>query len=77
MRVYGDGGLDFAIAKDLQQALLLGQTKLSELLERQLGLLKIGQAAKIQRLGRRRCSGIWPPSKPRIRLEPEREPCPL
>src|SRR6202008_9244 len=29
------------------------------------------------RLGRRRCSGIWPPSKPRIRLEPEREPCPL
>src|SRR5579875_1467195 len=29
------------------------------------------------RLGRRRCSGIWPPSKPRIRLEPERDPCPL
>src|SRR5271154_1202654 len=29
------------------------------------------------RLGRRRCSGIWPPSKPRIRLEPEREPWPL
>src|ERR1700753_1848811 len=29
------------------------------------------------RWGRRRCSGIWPPSKPRIRLEPEREPWPL
>src|SRR5215469_11329156 len=29
------------------------------------------------RLGRRRCRGIWPPSKPRIRLEPEREPWPL
>src|ERR1700679_2454448 len=29
------------------------------------------------RLGRRRCSGIWPPSKPRIRLEPERDPWPL
>src|SRR5208283_5727525 len=29
------------------------------------------------RLGRRRCSGIWPPSKPRISEEPEREPCPL
>src|SRR6185369_15958289 len=29
------------------------------------------------RLGRRRCSGIWPPSKPRIRLKPERDPWPL
>src|SRR5580698_5060306 len=29
------------------------------------------------RLGRRRWSGIWPPSKPRIRLEPERDPWPL
>src|ERR1700691_2365990 len=29
------------------------------------------------RLGRRRCSGIWPPSKPRIKLEPVREPWPL
>ena len=29
------------------------------------------------RLGSRRCSGIWPPSKPRIRLEPVREPWPL
>src|SRR5271170_4674600 len=29
------------------------------------------------RLGRRRCSGIWPPSKPRMRLEPERDPWPL
>src|SRR6266702_1011126 len=29
------------------------------------------------RLGRRRWSGIWPPSKPRMRLEPEREPWPL
>src|SRR5438874_2973568 len=29
------------------------------------------------RLGRRRCSGIWPPSKPRMRDEPEREPWPL
>src|ERR1700721_4640897 len=29
------------------------------------------------RLGKRRCSGIWPPSKPRIRLVPVREPWPL
>src|ERR1700733_14393409 len=29
------------------------------------------------RLGRRRCRGIWPPSKPRIRLEPVRDPWPL
>src|SRR5215469_12950997 len=29
------------------------------------------------RLGRRRCRGIWPPSKPRSRREPEREPWPL
>src|SRR5579885_986349 len=29
------------------------------------------------RLGRRRWSGIWPPSKPRIIREPERERCPL
>jgi hypothetical protein len=29
------------------------------------------------RYGKRRCSGIWPPSKPRIRLEPERDPWPL
>src|ERR1700677_1637202 len=29
------------------------------------------------RLGRRRWSGIWPPSKPRIICEPERERCPL
>src|SRR5262249_47688693 len=29
------------------------------------------------RLGKRRCSGIWPPSKPRRRREPERDPCPL
>src|SRR5579859_2751925 len=29
------------------------------------------------RLGRRRCSGIWPPSKPRIMREPERERWPL
>src|ERR1700761_6510668 len=29
------------------------------------------------RLGRRRWSGIWPPSKPRIMCEPERERCPL
>src|SRR5271163_2427542 len=29
------------------------------------------------RLGKRRCSGIWPPSKPRIMREPERERCPL
>src|ERR1035437_2512456 len=29
------------------------------------------------RFGRRRCSGIWPPSKPRISEEPEREPWPL
>src|ERR1700680_753337 len=29
------------------------------------------------RLGMRRCSGIWPPSKPRIRRIPVRERCPL
>src|SRR5271155_5401511 len=29
------------------------------------------------RLGRRRCSGICPPSKPRIMWEPERDRCPL
>src|SRR6476646_10753179 len=29
------------------------------------------------RLGRRRCKGIWPPSKPRIMREPERERWPL
>src|SRR5215475_12636069 len=29
------------------------------------------------RLGKRRCRGIWPPSKPRSRREPERDPCPL
>src|SRR5439155_16222297 len=29
------------------------------------------------RLGMRRCSGIWPPSKPRIIREPVRERCPL
>src|ERR1700761_6948208 len=29
------------------------------------------------RLGRRRCSGIWPPSKPRIMREPDRERWPL
>src|SRR5574340_726789 len=29
------------------------------------------------RLGRRRCRGIWPPSKPRIRRDPLRERCPL
>src|SRR6202522_4079401 len=29
------------------------------------------------RLGRRRWSGIWPPSKPRIMCEPARERCPL
>src|ERR1700722_9584255 len=29
------------------------------------------------RLGKRRCSGIWPPSKPRIMWEPERDRCPL
>src|SRR5262249_42864739 len=29
------------------------------------------------RLGRRRCNGICPPSKPRIMREPERDPCPL
>src|SRR5580658_6803658 len=29
------------------------------------------------RLGMRRCSGIWPPSKPRIMREPVRERCPL
>src|SRR5947209_2376358 len=29
------------------------------------------------RLGRRRCSGIWPPSKPRIMREPERDLWPL
>src|SRR5215467_4216911 len=29
------------------------------------------------RLGRRRWSGIWPPSKPRIMREPLRERCPL
>jgi hypothetical protein len=29
------------------------------------------------RFGRRRCSGIWPPSKPRIMREPERERWPL
>src|SRR3954469_19290824 len=29
------------------------------------------------RLGRRRCKGICPPSKPRIMREPERERCPL
>src|SRR4029077_7206230 len=29
------------------------------------------------RLGMRRCSGIWPPSKPRIMREPLRERCPL
>src|SRR5580700_1280523 len=29
------------------------------------------------RLGRRRCNGICPPSKPRIMWEPERERCPL
>src|SRR5215472_9479600 len=29
------------------------------------------------RLGRRRCKGICPPSKPRSRREPDREPWPL
>src|SRR5947208_10662076 len=29
------------------------------------------------RLGRRRCKGICPPSKPRIMRDPERERCPL
>src|ERR1017187_2700577 len=29
------------------------------------------------RFGRRRCSGIWPPSNPRISEDPEREPWPL
>src|SRR5689334_24067173 len=29
------------------------------------------------RFGRRRCKGIWPPSKPRIMREPERERWPL
>src|SRR3990172_662243 len=29
------------------------------------------------RLGTRRCSGIWPPSKPRLRLKPERDCAPL
>src|SRR5271165_6897776 len=29
------------------------------------------------RFGMRRCSGIWPPSKPRIMREPVRERCPL
>src|SRR5260370_31965330 len=29
------------------------------------------------RFGRRRCNGIWPPSKPRIRRAPERERWPL
>src|SRR5438477_5935218 len=29
------------------------------------------------RLGMRRWRGIWPPSKPRIMREPERERCPL
>src|SRR5690349_1387674 len=29
------------------------------------------------RFGRRRCSGIWPPSKPRIMRDPERERWPL
>src|SRR5271155_6013019 len=29
------------------------------------------------RFGSRRCSGIWPPSNPRIIREPERDRCPL
>src|SRR5450432_3029632 len=29
------------------------------------------------RLGRRRCSGIWPPSKPTLWKPPERDFCPL
>src|SRR5208282_2185823 len=29
------------------------------------------------RFGKRRCSGIWPPSNPRMLREPERERCPL
>src|SRR4051795_9136660 len=29
------------------------------------------------RFGSRRCSGIWPPSNPRIKLKPERDPWPL
>src|SRR5579863_5882990 len=29
------------------------------------------------RFGIRRCSGIWPPSKPRIMRDPVRERCPL
>src|SRR5579859_4247299 len=29
------------------------------------------------RLGKRRCKGIWPPSKPRIMREPDRERWPL
>src|SRR6202030_1534659 len=29
------------------------------------------------RFGKRRCNGIWPPSKPRIMREPERDRCPL
>src|SRR5262245_32031115 len=29
------------------------------------------------RFGRRRCKGIWPPSKPRFCEVPAREPCPL
>src|SRR6202023_1410756 len=29
------------------------------------------------RFGRRRCNGIWPPSKPRNKRAPERDHCPL
>src|SRR6185369_3736459 len=29
------------------------------------------------RLGTRRCNGIWPPSKPRLNLKPERDFAPL
>ncbi len=90
MRVNGDRGGQLTIAQHLEQAIALLEEALGHaVLEGQLGFTDLGNAIRFStvysvrkmlvkpRLGKRRCSGIWPPSKPRIRLEPEREPWPL
>jgi hypothetical protein len=61
MRMHGQRGLELSITKDFDGELFAVHDS------------SFRKMFVKPRFGRRRCNGIWPPSKPRIMREPLRE----
>jgi len=87
--VYGERGRELSVAKDLDRVFGADDAGLAQYLGSDGGLTERTSFSRFTmlyslrkmlvkpRLGMRRWSGIWPPSKPRIIREPLRERWPL